>query len=121
MPSRRFAPWDCAIIVPVRLVRLDETKPGHRVSRDVTDARGSLLFKSGTMLTFELIQKLKGWKITHVFIDDTPSQIIDPSQNPVARAMAIDRDLDRIFADCSAHPIMSRLRDAASTYLKGRM
>jgi hypothetical protein len=106
----------------MKLLRLDEARPGMRVARDVTDVRGSLLFKQGTVLSGELIQRLRGWKITHIFIvDDTPSQIIDPENNPLQRAAAIDRELDLVFHDAVSNPIMARLREAAGRYLKGHM
>ncbi len=103
----------------MKLLRLDESRPGMRVARDVADVRGNLLFKQGTILTGDLIQRLRAWKITHVHIvDDTPSQIIDPANNPLQRAAAIDRELDLVFLDAMGNPIMAKLREAAGRYLK---
>jgi len=105
----------------MKLVRLDEARAGQLVGRDVTDARGSLLFKAGTILTADLIQKLRGWKVTHLFVDDTPSAILPPLQRPAAKQAALDRELDSVFTGAVQHPVMARLREAAGRYLKARI
>jgi hypothetical protein len=105
----------------VKLVRLDETRAGHRVARDVVDVRGNLLLKAGTALAPDLIQRLRAWRVTHLFIDDAPTATLDPGERPAARSGAIDRELDSVFSEARAHPVMQRLRDAAARYLKGRI
>ncbi|MBI2931681.1 MAG: hypothetical protein HYY16_08520 [Planctomycetes bacterium] len=104
----------------MKLVRLDEARPGQRLGRDVIDTRGSLLIKSGTTLTPDLMERLRGWKITHVSIDEAPTVTLDPSERPYFRALAIDKELDHVFSEAFGHPVMHRLRDAAAKYLKGR-
>jgi len=104
----------------MKLVRLDEARSGQRVARDVKDVHGSLLFKAGTTLTPDLIQRLRGWKVTHVFLEDASGAAGGPADPPAAREEAVEQELDRLFSEARAHPVMARLRDAVARHLKGR-
>jgi hypothetical protein len=101
----------------MRLIKLEEARAGQKVARDVTDLRGTLLFKAETELTPELIARCKQRSVTHLFIDDEapvpagarPSEILQ------ARELA-DRDIDHMFSAHEGNPLMLALRDAAHRY-----
>lgn len=102
----------------MKVVRVEEAGPGMKVSKDVVDLRGNLLYKAGTELTLDVIEKIRGRNVTHLFIEDTGG----PAAAPVSTANAadVDAEIDKAFADVVANPVMAELREAAKRYLKTR-
>src|SRR5947199_2367394 len=101
----------------MRLVKTDEAKPGQRVSRDVADLRGNLLFKSGTPLTVELLASCKERNISHLFVDVEPAAAPLSAADLDLKKEAIAKDVDRMFAGADSTPVMVSLREASKRYL----
>lgn len=104
----------------MRVVKVEEASAGAKVAKDVLDLRGNLLFKAGTELTPAVLQTLKARNVSHLFLEDVPGGG-EPGIDPAKRALEIDADLDRVFADVVSHPVMGALKEAARKYLKTRI
>ncbi len=104
----------------MRLIRTEEAHPGLKVSRDVTDLRGNLLFRTGTELTPDLLERLKQRNITHLFVEDAGPLPAAPSPPARRTAEEIAQDVDLMFAGADAGPVMAALREAAKRYLISR-
>jgi hypothetical protein len=100
----------------MKVVRVEDAGPGMKVSKDVVDLRGSLLYRAGTELTLDVIEKIRARNVTHLFIEDTGTPAA-PAEGG-ARTADIDAELDRAFADVVSNPVMMELREAAKRYLK---
>jgi hypothetical protein len=104
----------------MKVVRIEEAGPGLKVARDVVDLRGNLLYKAGTELTLDVIDKIRQRNVTHLFVDDlpgAPAAAIDIA----TRQAQVDADLDKTFADVAANPVMMALRESAKRYLKSKL
>ena len=105
----------------MKLVKIEEARPGQRAARDVTDLRGNLLFKAGTELNPELLSGCRQRNVSHLFIEDdgkpaplTPAEI-------EARKEQISREIDRVFAGVDGAPVMAALREAAKRFQHNRL
>ena len=105
----------------MKLVKIEEARPGQRVSRDVTDLRGNLLFKAGTELNAELIASCRQRNVSHLFIeDDGKAAPLSPAEID-ARKEQIGREIDRVVAGVDGAPLMAALREAAKRYQNARL
>ena len=101
----------------MRLVKTDEAKAGQKVTRDVVDLRGNLLFKAGTSLSLPLLASCRERNITHLFIEDeAPGAPLSPVDVEMKKE-AIVKDVDRMFSGVDGTPIMVTLREASKRYL----
>ena len=99
----------------------DEARPGHRVSRDVVDLRGGLLFKAGTALTPELLASCKERNISHLFIESDSLPTSAAPADVESKKEAVTRDVDRMFAGADSTPLMVALREASKRYLLAKL
>jgi hypothetical protein len=105
----------------MKLVKIEEARPGQRVARDVTDLRGNLLFKAGTELNPELLSGCRQRNVSHLFIeDDGKPAALSPAEIE-ARKEQIGREIDRVFAGVDGSPVMAALREAAKRYQNARL
>jgi len=103
----------------MKLIRIEEARPGMKVSRDVIDLRGNLLCRAGTELTESLLEQLKQRPLTHLFVEVSPSGPAEPSASPGRSPEEIAREVDRMFSGADTNPLMVALREAAKRYLAG--
>lgn len=103
----------------MRLIRIEEARPGMKASRDVIDFRGNLLFRAGTELTYPLLEQLRQRPVTHLFVEDPVSGGPAPSPSPGRPPEEIAREVDRMFSGMDSSPLMAELREAAKRYLTG--
>jgi hypothetical protein len=103
----------------VKLVKIEEAKAGQPVAKDVTDLKGVLLFKKGTVLTDIILQRIRARNITHLFLEGEGEggEETGPFKNPEE----VDEQLDGVFGDTVSNPVMQALCEAAKRYHKGRM
>jgi hypothetical protein len=105
----------------MKLVKTDEARPGQRVSRDVVDLRGNLLFKSGTSLTAELLATCKERNISHLFVEsDSVAAPVAPADLQLKKE-TVARDVDRMYAGADSTPVMAALREASKRYLIAKL
>ncbi len=97
----------------MKLVRLEDARPGQHAAADVLDPSGNLLLAAGGVLTAAHLALLKSWKLTHLQVDEPSEQAAAAPVDP-AKAAAIDRELDHVFGLVGDHPIMARLKRAAA-------
>lgn len=100
----------------MKLVKITDAKAGDKVGKDVLDLKGNLLLKAGTVLTADMIERIKARMVDSIFIEDAGSQL---SAEEIAKKEAeIDQALDEMFKDVAANPLMALLRESARKYLK---
>ncbi|MBI2899557.1 MAG: hypothetical protein HYY17_05190 [Planctomycetes bacterium] len=104
----------------MRVVKIEEAKPGMRVAKDVLDLRGNLLYKAGTEISLQILETLRGRNVTHLFLEDSPG-LGSAGVDPEKRAAEVDAELDRVFADVASHPVMGALKEAAKRVLKSKV
>lgn len=104
----------------MKLVKVDEARPGQKTARDVTDLRGNLLFKAGTELTADLLERCKQRTVTHLFVEDGPAPAAAVSDTR-RRQEDLAQDIDRMFAGADSSPVMAALREAAKRHALGRV
>jgi hypothetical protein len=105
----------------MRLVKTDEARPGQKVSRDVVDLRGNLLFKAGTALSPALLASCKERNISHLFVDEeSAGGPLSPADVELKKE-AIAKDVDRMFRGVDSTPAMAALREASKRYLVGKL
>lgn len=104
----------------MKLVRIEEVRPGQKVAKDVTDLRGNLLFKAGTEMTPDLISRCKQRTVTHLFMEDgggPPASPPDLKKRQEEAAL----EIDRLFAGTEANAVMAALREAAKRHALARL
>ncbi|HXX93189.1 MAG TPA: hypothetical protein VEN81_06115 [Planctomycetota bacterium] len=105
----------------MRLVKTDEARPGQKVSRDVVDLRGNLLFKAGTALSGALLASCKERNISHLFVEEeVTGGTLSPADMELKKE-AIAKDVDRMFSGADATPTMAALREASKRYLVSKL
>ena len=105
----------------MKLVKADEACSGQKVARDVTDLRGNLLFRAGTVLTPDLLATCKQRNVSHLFLEaDALPGTLSPADLE-ARKQQIARDVDRMFSGVDAAPLMAALREASKRHLIGAL
>lgn len=104
----------------MKLFKIGDARPGQKVAKDVMDLKGMLVYKAGSVLDADAIQRIQTRKISHIFLDvaDDPSA---PGAS-VAAGVAVSRDaeLDRVFSDVKSNPIMAALCEAAKLFFKNK-
>lgn len=103
----------------MRLIRIEEARPGMKAARDVIDLRGNLLLRAGTEITEAHLIQIRRHPLTHLFIEDLPSEGAGgvPPSGPSPEEIA--REVDRMFSGVDTSPLMADLREAAKRYLTG--
>ncbi len=104
----------------MRLVKLEEVRPGVKVAKDVTDLRGNLLFKAGTEITPDLLIRCKQRGIAHLFVEDAAGRGAAGHTGARKPPEEIAAEIDAVFAGHEANPVMTALRDAAKSHLTSR-
>lgn len=92
-----------------------EVKEGVKVSLEVSDAKGNILVKSGTVLTQAWIDRLKARGVEHVDIEDAA---LDATSDPKAMA-DLESHLKMIFLPVLGKPHMKALARATYLHFKG--
>lgn len=105
----------------MKLVKIEEARPGQLVARDVTDLRGNLLFKSGTELNPELLSSCRQRNVSHLFIEDDGKAVALSPAELDARREQIGKEIDRVFAGVDGTPVMAALREASKRYQIARL
>lgn len=106
-------------MVSMRLVKIEDLKPGARIARDVLDNRGNLLFKAGVESNAALIERLRARNVSHVYTEDEGGGGLSEADLE-ARKCQIDAEIDSLFSEHADKPLMMGLRDAAKRYLRER-
>lgn len=102
-----------------KLVKIEDVSPGAKIAKDVTDSRGSLLFKAGVEVNASLLERLRARNISHVWVEEAAGGGLT-EQDIEAKKSQIGAELDAIFAEHADKPLMMGLRDAAKRYLQER-
>jgi hypothetical protein len=105
----------------MRLVKTDEARAGQKVSRDVVDLRGNLLFKAGTPLTATLIASCRERNISHLFVDEEAGGGAISAGDLEMKKEAVIKDVDRMFSGADATHIMGALREASKRFLIAKL
>lgn len=106
----------------MKLVKIDEAKGGMKVAKDVEDQKGILLFKSGIVLTDDLIKRLKDRMISFVYIEEDGSAAVGLSEEDIKKKHEeLEANLTRMFSDVISNPIMVSLYESAKKYLKTKV
>lgn len=105
----------------MKLVKTEDLVDGLKVEKDVSDPKGNLLFKAGTMLTQAIIERLKGRMVPHVYVEGSAA-VAGLSEEDIKKKLEeIDVELAGVFADCADSPLMMALRESASRHLKSKV
>lgn len=102
-----------------KLVKIEDVTPGLKIAKDVTDNRGSLLFKAGVEVNGALLERLRARNISHVWIEEATGPGLG-EQDLEARKGKIGEEIDALFLEHADKPLMMGLRDAAKRYLQER-
>lgn len=105
----------------MKLVKLEEARPGQRAARDVVDLRGNAMFPAGTVLTPELLAQCRERHVAHLFVEDAAAAAPPSVADAEARREALSREIDATFAGTESDPVMAALREAARRYLLARV
>ena len=105
----------------MRLVKTEEAKPGQKVSRDVVDLRGNLLFKAGTPLTPTLIGSCRERNISHLFVDEEAFTGAVSAGDLEMKKEAVIKDVERMFSGVDGSPAMAALREASKRYMVAKL
>lgn len=104
----------------MQIVKIDEAKAGLVIAKDILDSKGNLLIKKETVLTDEILLKIKARNITHIIVDDQNSSNLSDEQIK-QNEEEIDKALEEMFNGALDNTIMSSLMQAAKTVLKRRI
>lgn len=106
--------------MPSRMVKIDDVPPGAKLSKDVLDSRGMLLFKAGVELSAPMIERIRARAVIHLFVEDTGGPGLSEA-DLAAKGTQMDADLDSMFSDVISKPLMPELKEAARQYHKKKM
>ena len=107
----------------MKLMKLEDIKPGMKTAQQVTDSGGMLLLKENSELTPIWVQRLRARKVDAVYvIDDSPDGSAPGlNEDQIKEKHAkIDKSIDDMFSDHASDEMMGRLAAAAKEYLKGK-
>lgn len=104
----------------MELIRIENAKAGQKLAQDVLDPQGVLLMKAGTVLTLEIIQRVKNRNVTQLMIEGGDGSGLSPEELE-KKKREIDAELSTVFSDVIGNPVMAALSEAAKTYLRSRM
>lgn len=91
------------------LVDIDFLEPGMKVGRDVVEASGQVLLRTGTEITEKHLRILRSWGVVQVEIEG--AKRADPEESLLARADPAT--LDRAQAACNERFLHTDLRHPA--------
>ncbi len=101
----------------MQLIKIDEAKAGWKLVRDVFDTKGNLLLKEQTVLTADLLGKIKSRNVTHIMVE-TSDGVGLSDEEIKKKEVDIDNTMDEMFSDVQDNPIMLSLKEAAKKVLK---
>lgn len=104
----------------MQLVKVEEAKAGSKVAKDVIDPKGNLLLKKDTVLTDDILQKVKNRNVTHLIIEDSNASSLTEEQIK-QKEDEIDKSLDDMFNGTLENPLMASLLQATKTVLKRKI
>jgi hypothetical protein len=98
----------------MEMVDIENAKEGMIIN-ELLDEQGKVLLKKGTILTKDLIVKLKSLGISGVYVDNAESN--DSTDNISPEALAELKELEYKFSDVRGNEIMEELMSAAKEYI----
>jgi HD-GYP domain-containing protein (c-di-GMP phosphodiesterase class II) len=101
----------------MKLVNLTTLVPGMIVSKDVYQDTGVLMLNEGTVLTAELITKLKYWGFTEVMVEDLQANFKE--QQEALLAPKISAAHDRVVGITQSLMTSSNYKEADAFLLRG--
>lgn len=101
------------------LTPIEKVAPGAKAAKDVVDPRGNMLFKAGGELSAQLLERLKGRGVTHVFLESSASSM-SPEQIAAEKAR-LEKEYDAMFENVKDEPLMGALLAAAKAHAFSRI
>jgi hypothetical protein len=104
----------------MKFIRIEDAKAGDILAKDLSDSRGVLLFKAGTVLTQEMLSRLRLRMVRHLFVEDSVASGL--SEEEIKKMEGeIEIRLENIFSDVKENPVMRSLCESAKKVLKSRL
>ncbi|MDI6790305.1 MAG: hypothetical protein QME44_06430 [Thermodesulfobacteriota bacterium] len=96
-------------------IDLNNAESGMVIAEDTLNSRGSLILKKGTVLTDDLIKKLKSWGVSELCVEG------DGQENTPAISKGIGmEELEGRFSDVRGNAIMEKIMAAVREYVAGK-
>lgn len=95
----------------MKLVAIEEAKPGMVLAEHVTDRRGRLLIPAEARLSQRHVEALRMWGVTHLRIEGGQGESNDLAEIDEHTLAEITSEVDQHFLDVDIeHPLMVALR-----------
>ena len=99
----------------MEMVNIDDAKEGMVIIEEILNEQGNVLLKEGTVLTRDLIGKLKSLGISGVYVKNA-----EKNDSPDNIPPAVSTDLEELeyrFSDVRGNAIMEELMVAVKEYI----
>jgi hypothetical protein len=93
-------------------IDLNNAEAGMVISADTLNSPGSLILKKGTVLTDDLIKKLRSWGVSEICVEGEDQEI----PQPISKGMGME-ELETRFSGVRGNAIMEEIMAAVGEYM----